>query len=316
MKIELMRAFTGANIYSDQPVLLMELDLEDIKGKESRDISGFNAQLLEMLPALYEHHCNAGKPGGFVERLHKGTHFNHVVEHVALELLTLAGFDRRGGKFCNADEKDDSKAVIETTTVETTRYLMPVAADLVDAVIKEKEFYIEEKITEAKEIAADTELGPSALAIVEAAERRGIPWRRENLSSLIQLGYGKNLHHTQAAITDGTSIIGADLAKDKNLTKERLLDFSIPVPDGEIVKNERQAVRALEYLGAPVVVKPLDGRQGKGVSLNLKTPEEVIEAFHIAREYSRKVLVEELFEGSSLRSRWRWRAYGRGAHRY
>jgi cyanophycin synthetase len=301
MKIELIRAFTGANIYSDRPVLLMELDLEDVKGKESREISGFNARLLDRLPALREHYCTADKPGGFVERLDEGTHFNHVVEHVALELLSQAGFERRRGKFCNGDEKDDSRAVIETTTVETTRYLMPVAAEMVEAVIKEKEFYIEEKITEAKDIAADTELGPSATAIVEAAEKRGIPWRRENLSSLIQLGYGKNLHHVQAAITDQTSLIGADLAKDKDLTKQRLLDFSIPVPEGEIVRSERQAVRALEYIGAPVVVKPLDGRQGKGVSLNLKTPEEVVKAFHIAREYSRKVLVEELFEGKNYR---------------
>ncbi|HLM03138.1 MAG TPA: cyanophycin synthetase, partial [Pyrinomonadaceae bacterium] len=301
MRIELLRAFTGASIYSDRPVLLMELDLEDLKGKESREISGFNAKLLELLPDLQEHFCDAGRRGGFVERLREGTHFNHVVEHVAQELLTRAGFDHRRGKFCNGDEKDDSRAIVETTTVETTRYLMPVAAELVEAVIEEKEFYIEEKITEAKDIAASSELGPSSLAIVEAAEKRGIPWRRENLSSLIQLGYGKNLRHVQAAITDATSIIGADLAKDKDLTKQRLLDFSIPVPEGEIVRSEREAVRALEYIGAPVVVKPLDGRQGKGVSLNLKTPEEVAEAFRIAREYSRKVLVEELFEGKNYR---------------
>ncbi|HLM62145.1 MAG TPA: cyanophycin synthetase, partial [Pyrinomonadaceae bacterium] len=169
------------------------------------------------------------------------------------------------------------------------------------AVVQEKEFFFEHKITEAKDIAADTELGPSALAIVEAAERRGIPWTRENVYSLIQLGYGKNRRNVQAAMTDGTGIIGVDLAGNKDLTKQRLWDFSIPVPDGEIVRTEKEAVEALEDIGAPVVVKPLDGRQGKGVSLNLKTPEEVIEAFHIAREYSRKVLVEELFEGKNYR---------------
>jgi cyanophycin synthetase len=301
MKIESIKSFSGVNIYSHQPVLMIELDLEELKGKDSREVSGFNAQLLELLPNLYEHYCASGKPGGFVERMQKGTHFNHVIEHAAIELLALAGFDKRHEKSCNGDEKDDSRAVIETTTVETTRYLMTAAAELVEAVVNEKPFSIEEKILEAKDIAADTELGPSATAIAEAAERRGIPWRRENISSLIQLGYGKNLHHVQAAITDGTGVIGVDLAKDKDLTKQRLNDFSIPVPDGEIVRTEREAVRALESLGAPVVVKPLDGRQGKGVSLNLKTPAEVIEAFHIAREYSRKVLVEELFEGKNYR---------------
>jgi cyanophycin synthetase len=69
------------------------------------------------------------------------------------------------------------------------------------------------------------------------------------------------------------------MAGDKDLTKQRLAKFSIPVPDGEIVSNEEEAARALWEIGAPVVVKPLDGRQGKGVSLNLSTDEEVIEAF-------------------------------------
>jgi cyanophycin synthetase len=151
------------------------------------------------------------------------------------------------------------------------------------------------------------------MAIVEAAERRGIPWRRENINSLIQLGYGRNLRHVQAAITDGTSVIGIDLAKDKDLTKRRLRDFSIPVPDGEIVRTSRKPFVSSNTSARPVVVKPLDGRQGKGVSLNLKTPEEVIEAFRIAGEYSAKVLVEELFEGKnyrvwSLAEKWLQRA--------
>jgi cyanophycin synthetase len=301
MKIELIRTFAGVNAYSHRPVILMEIDLEELKGKESLEIPDFNRRLLEFLPNLREHYCDAGEAGGFVERLSDGTHFNHVIEHVAMELLSLAGFDRRRGKFCTGNEKDDSRAVIETTMVETARYLMPAGADLVEAVLADQTFSVEEKILEAREIAAETELGPSAATVVEAAERRGIPWRRENLSSLIQLGYGKNLHLVQAAITDRTSVIGADLAKDKNLTKERLLDFSISVPDGEIVRTETQAVRALEAIGAPVVVKPLDGRQGRGVSLNLRTADEVVEAFRIAREYSRDVLVEELFEGKNYR---------------
>ncbi len=302
MKIKSIKALTGTNIYSHRPVTVMRLDLEELKGKDSRELEGFQERLLDSLPGLTEHFCAAGKAGGFVERLKAGTHFNHVVEHVAIEMLAQAGFDERDKKNCNADEKDDSLAVIETTAVETTRYLMPVAAELVEAVAFEKSFFVEEKITEAKDIAADTELGPSGRAIVDAAEKRGIPWRRESDSnSLIQLGYGRNLRLIQAAMTDRTGIIGIDLAGNKDATKRRLEEFSMPVPYGKIVRSEEQAVRALESVGAPVVVKPLDGRQGKGVSLNLKTAEEVAEAFRIAREYSSKVLVEELFEGKNYR---------------
>ena len=301
MKIELIKALNGANVYSHQPVVLMQLDLENLKGVESHEIEGFNARLLEKLPELSEHYCSLGKPGGFVERLHSGTHFNHVVEHIAIEMLARAGFGERKKKTCTGNECDDSKAVIETTTVETTRYVMPVAAEFAEAIVKETSFAVEEKIIEAKDIAADTELGPSGRTIVEAAEKRGIPWTRENDFSLVQLGYGKNLHFVQAALTDQTSNIAVDIAGDKDATKQRLEKFSIPVPDGDIVRTEAEAVESLESLGAPVVVKPLDGRQGKGVSLNLSTPEEVVEAFRIAQEYSSRVLVEELFEGKNYR---------------
>jgi cyanophycin synthetase len=257
--------------------------------------------LLEALPGLREHYCDRGKAEGFVERLDEGTHFNHAVEHAAAELLALAGFADRKKKICNGDERNDSKAVIETTVVETTRFLMPAAAELVKTIVENQPVSIEKIIVEAKHIADDTELGPSGRTIVEAAERRGIRWSRENDTSLVQLGYGKNLHFIQAAMTDQTSSLGVEMAGDKDLTKQRLAKFSIPVPDGEIVSNEEEAARALWEIGAPVVVKPLDGRQGKGVSLNLSTDEEVIEAFRIAREYSRKVLVEELFEGKNYR---------------
>ncbi|HEY0458450.1 MAG TPA: cyanophycin synthetase [Pyrinomonadaceae bacterium] len=301
MKVESLKILNGVNVYRHNPVAILRLELENVKNKQTRDVTDFNRRLLETLPELKEHFCNRGHAGGFVERLEEGTHFNHVVEHAAIELLAQAGFETRREELCTGSEDDDSKAIIETTTIETTRYLMPVAAELVDAVLQEKSFSIEEKIIEAKEIAADTELGPSAQTIVEAAEKRGIPWTRENEYSLIQFGYGKNLHYIQAAITDRTSTIAAELAGDKDETKKRLEKFSIPVPDGEIVRTEEEAIRALESLGAPVVVKPLDGRQGKGVSLNLKTPEEVIHAFQQAKEYSRKVLVEELFEGKNYR---------------
>lgn len=301
MKITSFRMLNGANVHSHQPVMAMSLDLEDLMGKTSCGIPGFNAKLLELLPGLKEHYCAAGKPGGFVERLHKGTHFNHVIEHAALELLALAGFDKRHEKACGGNEKDDSAAVIETTTVETTRYLMTSAAEFVESIVKEKTFLLEEKITQAKEIAADTELGPSTKAIIEPATRRGIPWSRENEYSLIQLGYGKNLHFVQAAVSDKTSSIAAEMASDKDETKRRLAKFSIPVPEGEVVRSEEEAVKAFREIGSPVVVKPLNGRQGKGVSLNLKTEEEVVQAFRAAREYASRVLVEELFEGKNYR---------------
>jgi cyanophycin synthetase len=300
MNIKSIRAFAGASVYSSRSALMMQFDAEELKGKKSSEIAGFKSRLLEILPGLSEHFCDAGEPGGFIKKLDAGTPFNHVIEHAALELMALAGIGARSEKVCG-EGADESRAIIETTALETTRFLMPAGAELVESIAKEQEFFFEEKIAEARRIAADFELDPSAWAIVEAAEKRGIPWRRENDSGLLQLGYGKNLHLVQTAVTDRTSAIGADLAEDKELMKRRLRDFSIPVPDGEIVSTEREAVEALRYIGAPFVVKPLGGREGKGVSTALRTPVEVVEAFFIAREFSSKVVVEEWFEGKNYR---------------
>ncbi|MFL6335672.1 MAG: cyanophycin synthetase family protein, partial [Pyrinomonadaceae bacterium] len=301
MKIESIRTLAGPNVYSHRPVLLMRLDLEDLYERESHELPGFVERLLTLLPGLAEHHCSKGYAGGFVERLDEGTYFGHTVEHVTLELAGLAGCKATHGKTRYSGEGRVYNVVIEYCAEHATRYLLERAVALVEAVIRGEEFPLDEVIEEAQEIAADTELGPSTRAIVDAAERRGIPWARENDQSLVRLGYGKHLRLIQAAMTDGTSAIGVEVAGDKDLTKARLAKASIPVPAGEIVRTEDEAVAALSSIGAPVVVKPLDGRQGKGVSLNLSTPEEVASAFRIAQEFSSSVLVEEMFEGKNYR---------------
>jgi len=262
MKVESVRAINGANVYSHQPVIVARLDLEKLKNRQSREVVGFNERLLEKFPNLREHFCERGRAGGFVERLEEGTHFNHIVEHITAEMLAQAGLGRRDKKLCGDDERDDSRAVVETTVVEAARFLLPVAAAITEAIVEEKSFVVEEKIIEAKTIAANTELGPSGRAIVEAAEKRGIPWTRANEYSLIQLGYGKNLHFVQAAVTDRTSSIAAELVSDKDETKRRLERFSTSTPYGKIARTEAEAARAFESIGALVVVEPLNA-EGK-----------------------------------------------------
>lgn len=301
MKIESINFFSGANIYQHQPVILIRLCLENLQTKRSCEIPSFNEKLLENLPNLQNHFCTLGRIGGFVERLQEGTHFNHILEHILLELLWLTGAYQRNENSCLGNEQDDSKAIIETTKIETTRYLVSVGAELIDSIITEKSYSFEEKINEAKEIYADTELGPSTLAIIKAAEKRGIPWSRKDKYSLVQLGYGKKLKFIRASVTENTSLIAAEIASNKDTTKTWLKRISIPVPEGIVVQTEQEAVEAFEEIGAPVVVKPLDGRQGKGVSLNVSTAEETIYAFRQAKEFSRKVLVEELFIGKNYR---------------
>jgi cyanophycin synthetase len=301
MRIERIRTLAGPNVYTYRPALLMRLDLEDLAERESREVSGFNERLLGLLPGLREHTCAKGYAGGFVERLEEGTYFGHVVEHVAIELTSPAGAPVSHGKTRYSGTPGVYNVVVEYKAEAATEYLLRVAVEIVEALVRREAYPLEEKLSEARRLVARYELGPSTRSIVEAAERRNIPTFRVGPDSLVQLGYGKHRRFIQAAMCDRTSAVGVEIAGDKELTKQLLEQVSIPVPRGVRVETEEGALDALRGVGAPVVVKPLDGRQGLGVSLNLSTPEEVLLGFHIAREYSRHVLVEELFEGRNYR---------------
>jgi cyanophycin synthetase len=284
----------------------MRLYLGDLAGKESRELPGINELLLELLPGLAKHHCCMGREGGFAERLREGTYFGHVVEHIALELTELAGVPAYHGKTRSAGEPGAYNIIIEFEAEEGTKRLLLMAAEIIESLILQTQggeaFPLEKRLQEARAFIARSELGPTTKAIAEAATRRGIPWKRVGEHSLIQLGYGKHRRLIQAAMTERTSAVAVDIASDKELTKILLRDAGIEVPYGALAQSEAQAIEALEIIGPPVVVKPYNMSQGKGVSLNLITAEHVRRAYRIARQYTTKVVVERQFAGRDYRA--------------
>jgi cyanophycin synthetase len=300
MKIESIRTLSGPNVYSYRPVLLMRLDLRELVERESREFEGFNERLRALLPGIETHHCSLGRPGGFVTRLDEGTYFGHIVEHVALELTELAGVGKTHGK-TRHDSGSVYNVAIEYRAEKASRYLLEQAVHLVDALLHERPFALDQVLETAKQLISDAETGPTTRAITEAAERRGIPCRRDGAGNRIQLGYGKYLHYVQAAMTDETSAIAVELAQYKDETNDRLRRNGIPVPKGRVVRSLRQATKAAEEIAGPVVVKPLTGRQGYGVSLEVSTPEELKVAFKEAKKFSSAALVEEMFPGRNYR---------------
>lgn len=301
MRIDEIRTLAGPNIYNHKPVLLMRLHLEELTEKESYEIDGFIDRLLACLPGVHSHHCAMGRPGGFVERLYGGTYFAHIVEHVALELTESAGVPSFYGKTLYAGEPGYYEVVVEYQSEEMSRFLLEKAVELVDTLTKGIDYDLDRCIQEAKEIHGRTGLGPSTQAIITEAEARGIPWRRLNRGSLIQLGYGKYSRRFQATISDETRTIAVDIASDKELTKQLLYQAGISVPRGVVAHSEEDALASMSQLSLPIVVKPYDGCQGKGVSLALQTPEHVLEAFQLAQRYSGKVLMEEYISGRHYR---------------
>ncbi len=284
----------------------MRLYLDGLAGKESREFPGFNELLLELLPGLAKHHCCMEREGGFAERLREGTYFGHVVEHIALELTELAGVPVYHGKTRIAGEPGAYNIIIEYKAEKGTKRLLRMAAEIVESLALRTKggepFPLEKRLQEVRELIARSEFGPTTKAITEAAARRCIPWKRIGEESLVQLGYGKQRRLIQAAMTERTSAIAVDIASDKELTKTLLRDAGIEVPRGILAQSEAEAIEALEIVGAPVVVKPYNMNQGKGVSLNLGASAQVERAYRIAKQYATKVVVERQFVGRDYRA--------------
>lgn len=302
MKIIEFETLHGPNIFHHDPVLAMRIDLEDLAETHSADLPGFTNRLVRYLPGLSVHRCSIGLVGGFITRLHRGTYLAHIVEHIALELSRFTDFEVGFGRTISDAPSQVYKVIVRFRSEEGMKELLRIAVDLGRAVIAgDDRFPLPRRLAQARELASDTALGPSTRTVVEAAEKRSIPWMRLDQAGLIQLGLGAQRRLIQATSTDRTSGIAVDIAQDKALTKRILAGAGIRVPAGVTATHFDEALSFLETSRGPVVIKPLDGHQGQGVSLSLRTPDDVREAFLIAQALSKTVLIEEHLGGKDFR---------------
>ena len=303
MKIIEIKVLRGPNYWSvRRPKLIqMKLDLEEMEQRPSNKIPGFAEALEKLLPGLYEHRCSEGTPGGFLLRLKDGTWMGHIIEHVALELQTLAGMDMGFGRTRTTGKDGEYYVVFDYMEEDAGVYAARAAFNLVSSLVDNNEYNLEEDIQRLREIRERTRLGPSTASIVDEAEKRGIPYIRLNRQSLIQLGYGVNQKRFRATIAGTTSSIAVDIAGDKDETKNLLEAAEIPVPKGRIIYSDETAQDAVDAVGFPFVIKPIDGNHGKGITTNITTLEQAEKALEAARKYGRSVICEKYITGFDFR---------------
>ena len=301
VRVVQIRALEGPNVYIHKPVLVMRINLEEYTDRDSFEFPGFVERLLSACPGLYDHHCAMGRPGGFVERLYGGTYMGHIIEHVALELQTQIGSIANFGKTRNAGTPSVYDVIIEYESEAAARFLLITAVEFVNACVHGLYYPLADRLHEAKAIKAKHDLGPSTGAIVRAAVSRDIPVRRIGNQSLLQLGTGRYRKFIEATISHNTSAVAVDIASDKSLTKQVLKDAGIKVPDGGVARTPEEAAAIFSSLGVSVVVKPYDGCQGKGVTIDVRDIQTLRDAFYVARDYSDGVLVEECITGRQYR---------------
>ena len=314
MKIVSTNVYVGPNIYAHFPVIRHVLNLGVLEewptGRLGMD---FVDPLLQNLPGLHDHGCSYNEPGGFVRRLKEdeGTWLGHVMEHVAIELQNIAGYPVTFGRTRSIDGQPGRYNMVfqyhdDAVGREASQLSLALLHSLLPAELKpddatDEEWNFADERDKFIRYAQSRAFGPSTGSLVHAAEERGIPWIRLNRQSLVQFGHGKYQRRIQATTTSETSNIAVELASDKEETNTILRDLGLPVPKQRMVRSSSDAKRAAERIGFPVVLKPLAGNHGRGVSINLKTPEEVEVAFDKAREHGRNVIVESYLEGHDHR---------------
>jgi cyanophycin synthetase len=300
------RIYRGPNIWARVPVILLKVDIGELEDRPSNVIPGFNDGLVGLMPSLYDHYCSLGRPGGFIERLQEGTWMGHVLEHVALELQSLAGSDGSRGLTRSTDELGVYNVVYQYQQPDLGLAAGEAGIRLLNWLIykDDDDYSYEAELERIIRIAERLAYGPSTKALVDEAERRGIPViRLDPRRSLVQMGYGVYQKRVWATVTSETSNIAVDLASNKRLTNQLLQGVGIPVPRSVTVDRVDEAVAAARQIGFPVVVKPLDGNHGRGVRINLVDEEEVREGFEAAYSESRAgtVVVESYIRGKDYR---------------
>lgn len=309
--------YRGPHLYSATPMIRIQIDLGALEAYPTDKLPGFTASLLALLPGLQNHGCSLRRPGGLVQRMTDGTWLGHVIEHVALELQTLAGARVTRGKTRSVRNRpgvynvmyvyDDEAAglLAGRAAIELVDRLLPpilaggtgldvisppLEAEGVDEVVA--------RIAEARRRAA---LGPSTASLVEAARKRRIPVERLNAMSLVQLGWGARQRRLRASVTDRTSLMAAESAGDKAEAKALLQGVGVPVARGTVVRTAEAAVAESRRLRRPLVTKPLTGNHGRGVTTGLVTDDDLRRGFAEASKHGSRVVVEEQLPGRDHR---------------
>lgn len=303
MKIREINAMRGPNYWSVRrhKLIVMVLDLEKMEEYPSNKIPGFSDRLQKMFPSMYSHRCSVGEAGGFFQRVEEGTWMGHIIEHIALEIQTLAGMDTGFGRTRDYGERGVYNVVFSYMEESVGRYAAKVSVDICEALISAQDYDLDPDIQKMRELRESSRLGPSTGSIVEEAESRGIPWIRLNKYSLCQLGYGANQKRIQATVTSETSSIGVELACDKEDTKFLLEQAEVEVPRGDIISRESSLKDSCNYVGYPLVIKPIDGNHGRGITVDIQNYEDALVAYHAAKEVSRRVIIEKYIVGEDYR---------------
>ena len=307
MRILKTQTLRGPNYWSirHHKLILVRLDLEELADTPSHELPGFYEGLINVLPSLVEHYCSPGCRGGFLSRVQEGTMMGHIMEHIALELQTLAGMSVGFGRTRETSTAGVYQVIFQYENERAGRYAARAAFRLCQSLIETGQYdpnELQQDLRDLRELREEAALGPSTQALVQEAESRDIPWFELDARAMLQFGYGKHQKRVQASLTAHSTILGVELACDKESTKRILGNAGVPVPLGDVIYRLSDLEDAIERVGGyPIVLKPLDGNHGRGITIDITDWEHAEVAYDAARKISSGVIVERYYGGRDHR---------------
>lgn len=301
LKVLQIKIMHGANYFSGGPIVLVRMDLGELDEVFTDQIPGFFEKLKTVLPTLENHHCSLGVHGGFFQRVIEGTLLGHVTEHVAIELNHLAGMDVGYGKTRSTKTPGVYHVAFGFLDEHAGVYSAKAAVNLVNGLLQHDSFPVQPVLDRLVEIRERRLLGPSTQAIVDAADRRQIPWLRVDPYNLVQLGTGKYRKFIRATITSDTNLIAVETADNTYLTYQMLKDAGVPVIETVRAESVETIHAFWAAVQSPLAIKPADGHGGEGVSLNVNDPAAIDRAFEYASRVDPLVLAQPMVAGQRFR---------------
>ncbi|MDP1801775.1 MAG: cyanophycin synthetase [Bacteroidota bacterium] len=303
MNVLEIKTMKGPNLWSNyrHNLIVLKLDLQELEDKPTNKINGFLERIEKMIPSLFCHRCSQDYEGGFFERVKAGTWMGHVIEHIALEIQCLAGMECGFGRTRSTGERGVYNVVFSYEIDTAGTYAAKAAVRIAEKLISGDEYDINEDIAQLRKIKLRKGFGPSTFSIIAEAKKRNIPFRSMENGSLIMFGQGVNQKMIRASMTSDTSSLGVDTAGDKEETKRLLSKAYIPVPSGNVAYTEEELKVVISEMGFPIVIKPINGNHGRGITTNIQTLEHAIKAFQIAKTVSNEIIIEKYIEGDDYR---------------
>ncbi|MEO6920145.1 MAG: cyanophycin synthetase [Collimonas sp.] len=291
MDVSRIRVLRGPNLWSRHTAVEAIVTCAEAE-RAIAGIAGFEARLRERFPQI-----------GFLQATGKNdvVSMAHALEIAALGLQSEAGCPVTFSRTVPTLEAGVYQVIVEYSEEEVGQLAFELARQLCLAALADQPFDLTGALARLQELDEDIRLGPSTGSIVHAAVTRGIPFRRLTGGSMVQFGWGSRQRRIQAAETNHTSAIAESIAQDKDLTKKLLNAAGVPVPIGRVVSTAEEAWAAAQEIASPVVLKPRDGNQGKGVAVNITAREQVMAAFAVAAEICSEVIVERYLPGHDFR---------------